>query len=77
MPHLENVPEVLVGEVCYAQAARRLALQQPCSALALRVDEDGEAGRASHHDAVLHAQLIRRQALRPRDIRLGHQTYKK
>lgn len=63
--HLEDVPEVLVREVCHAQAARRLALQQPGAPLALRVDEDGEARRASHHYAVLHAQLIRGQALRP------------
>ncbi len=64
VPHLKDVPEVFVGEVCDAQAARGFAPEQPCAALALGVYKDGEARRARHHYAVLHTQLVRRQPLR-------------
>ena len=60
---LELVAEVLVGDGRDHQLVARLAILDPRLALALGVDQHRIPRRPRHHDAVLHRQLVRGQAV--------------
>mmetsp|Transcript_69183 Transcript_69183/g.207521 ORF Transcript_69183/g.207521 Transcript_69183/m.207521 type:complete len:952 (-) Transcript_69183:1492-4347(-) len=60
---LQRIPEALVAERRDAQPVHLVAPLDPRDALRLWVDQQRPLGRARHHDAVLHRQLVRRQPL--------------
>eukprot|EP01136_Pigoraptor_vietnamica_P000134 Opistho-1_new@25059 len=60
---LEVVAEVLVVQRADLKLVRRLAVHDPLLALALGVDQQREARRLRHDDAVLDRKLVVREAL--------------
>mmetsp|Transcript_13421 Transcript_13421/g.31791 ORF Transcript_13421/g.31791 Transcript_13421/m.31791 type:complete len:302 (-) Transcript_13421:1547-2452(-) len=60
---LQVVAEHLVDELRHLEAVRLLPVHQPDPPLALRIHQHRIACRACDHDAVLHTQLVSREAL--------------